>query len=101
MLRLLDRNHVPQIPKSYAFNGGPSIPWDSRRKTFTEFVQAVQDYAQANGKLIPPVDQIEDQICQRLPRGWCTNQTRFDRPQSTVTVSPARRGGCKSCGRRR
>lgn len=100
MLRLLDRNHVPQVPKSYTFPNGKSVPWDSKTKTFDVFAAAVQNFAVANGLDMPSVETIEDQICKRLPRGWCSGMTRFDRPPSLVGASRPARKPCRSCGRR-
>lgn len=101
MLRLLDKNHAPSIPKSYTFPQGHTVAWESRVKTFTQFSLAVQGFASANGLPVPSTEEIEDQICQRLPKGWCTSLTRFDRPTAPVGATVrATRKPCKSCGRR-
>jgi hypothetical protein len=101
MLRFLDRNHAPAIPKSYPFPNGKRVPWESTKRTFGEFANAVMSFAQANGLAVPTLEEIEDSICHQLPRGWCTNQSRFDRPATLLRADRPARKPCRTCGKRR
>jgi hypothetical protein len=66
MLRFIDRNHAPSVPKSFTFSNGPSVPWESKVRTFDQFVGIVQAFATANGLSVPSAETIEDHVCQRL-----------------------------------
>ena len=100
MLRFLDRNHIPAVPKSFTVSGN-KIPWTSRSHTFDAFVEVVRNFAATNGFPVPTKEVIEDAICKQLARGWCTGQTRFDRPVSNAVPQKRERAPCKSCGRRK
>lgn len=78
MLRLKNRSNVPVTPKSYQFQNGRRIPWDSIRETWEDFIKKVMAYADANSLERPSIPVIEDAICQRLP-GWaCVPEEQYN-----------------------
>lgn len=98
MLRLLDRKHVPAVPKSYRF-GPSSIPW-LPRETFEAFYNKIFRFAKANGHDVPTEADVEEAICVQIPKAWCTNLPKNSRTHVVPPRPERTRGGCKSCGRR-
>jgi hypothetical protein len=96
-LHLINKNSPPSTPKSIRGtdpNGQPySLAWNSSVQPFQSFVAQVQAFQSKNGIEVMSAEEIEDRICQQLAKGHCTADTVGYRP------APARRPGCKSCGK--
>lgn len=91
MKKFVNPNHLPSAPKSYTFPGtdirvtwGNATPW-------TTFYSQVVRAAQANGIEVPSADVVEDDVCSRLPKGWCTGEPNYRPPLPQSTP-------CRSCG---
>lgn len=93
MKKFVDPSHLPSIDKSYTIQGREelrvvwpnSIPWHA-------FYSKVAQVAQANNVEVPSADVVEDDICSRLPKGWCTGEANYRPP------APQQSTGCRSCG---
>lgn len=96
-LHLINKNSPPSSPKRIRGNhpNGTeyNLEWKSAVQPFASFVTQVQKFQRDNGIEVMSAEEIEDRICQQLGKGHCTTDTVGYRP------APARRPGCKSCGK--
>lgn len=96
-LHLINKNSPPTVPKGIRgtdANGKEYyLAWNSSVQPFASYVSLVRNYQQNNNLTVMSSEEIEDRICQQLAKGHCTSDT------TGYVPAPARRGGCKSCGK--
>jgi hypothetical protein len=94
MKKFVDANHLPSIPKSYTFPGTNfRVVWGNNI-TWNMFYADVVRVATANGIPVPSMEVVEDDVCDRFPKGWCTGEPNY-RPPALQQSAP-----CRSCGHR-
>jgi hypothetical protein len=77
-------------------DNGFKIHWHMATEHWTNFMAKINAYTDGNGKDRVAESEVENQICQQLPKWACNGETNFAFPPASVTTSG--RQGC--CGRR-
>lgn len=104
MLRFKNANHLPATPKHWKHQQtGHRIEWDSTRILFSDFLNQIMSYCEANGVAKPTAAEVEDSMCRQMSSWACTDDPNYHLPPSQKLnhTPPPRTGGCGACGGKR
>lgn len=91
---LRNRNHVPVTPKFWRDTGrGIRIQWRSESESFDTFYARVRAFYDANSFPSPSETDVENELCQQLPKSWCDGSNRVNRVVP-VAVTSGKKGCC-------
>ncbi len=94
--RLKNPNSLPVAPAIWKDPvNGHKEEFRSATQPFSAFLSRVWDYCDRNGRQRPSQEAIENELCGQWPSIWCVGEGYH-----RATVTTARAGGCRSCGKR-
>lgn len=91
MALLRNKSHQPQ-QLYWKPSGGQLTVWWTEAKSYEAFYGEVVTACQRNGWPVPSDADVQNYICQQLPRSWCTEE-----PGRAMAAGQPGQQGCSHC----